>query len=161
MSTYQLYVLKTLEDHEDADSFLTLTEQRLKTIKGHKFAWWDPSLLLPGDDREAEINKHLSEASYVIPLLSPSLLAAMKDEKNREVPNIAEIQDKLFPVMLVDVLLDGTVECFGIDARQIYRGDQPEPRSYDSLDSAYQRNRFVDGFVSRMIRRIEGGGGWR
>lgn len=161
MSTYQLYVLKTLEDHEDADSFLTLTEQRLKTIKGHRFAWWEPSLLLPGDDLEAEINKHLSEASYVIPLLSPSLLAAMKDEKNREVPNIAEIQDKLFPVMLVDVLLDGTVECFGIDARQIYRGDQPEPRSYDSLDSAYQRNRFVDGFVSRMIRRIEGGGGWR
>ena len=78
MSTYRLYVLKTLEDHKDADSFLTLAEQRLKTIKSHKFAWWDPSLLLPGDDREAEINKYLSEASYVIPLLSPSLLAATK-----------------------------------------------------------------------------------
>ena len=161
MSTYRLHVLKTLEDHKDADSFLTLAEQRLKTIKSHKFAWWDPSLLLPGDDREAEINKYLSEASYVIPLLSPSLLAATKDEKDREVPNIAKIQDKLFPVMLVDVLLDGTVECFGIDARKIYCGDQPEPRSYNSLDSAYQRNRFVDGFVSRMIRRIEGRGGWR
>jgi len=47
MSTYRLYVLKTLEDHKDADSFLALAEQRLKTIKSHKFTWWDPSLLLP------------------------------------------------------------------------------------------------------------------
>ena len=59
MSTYRLYILKTLEDHKDADSFLALTKQRLKTIKSHKFTWWDPSLLLPGDEREAEINKHL------------------------------------------------------------------------------------------------------
>lgn len=161
MSTNQLYILKTLEDHEDANSFLTLARQRLKTIKGHKFAWWDPSLLLPGDDREAEINKYLSEATYVVPLLSPSLLAAMKDEKNREIPRINKIQDKLFPVMLVDVLLDGTMECFGIDARQIYRGDQPKPHSYDSLDKAYQRNHFVNGFVSRLIRRVENKGGWR
>lgn len=50
MSTYRLYILKTLEDHKDADSFLALTKQRLKTIKSHKFTWWDPSLLLPGDD---------------------------------------------------------------------------------------------------------------
>lgn len=161
MSTNQLYILKTLEDHEDANSFLTLARQRLKTTKGHKFTCWDPSLLLPGDDREAEINKYLSEATYVVPLLSPSLLAAMKDEKNREVPNIGQIQDKLFPVMFVDVLLDGTMECFGIDARQIYRGDQPKPRSYDSLDKAYQRNHFVNGFVSRLIRRVENKGGWR
>ena len=55
MSTYRLYILKTLEDHKDADSFLALTKQRLKTIKSHKFTWWDPSLLLPGDDREAEL----------------------------------------------------------------------------------------------------------
>lgn len=161
MSTTQLYTLKTLEDQRDANSFLTLTKPRLKNVKNHTFTWWDPSRILPGEDREAEINKHLSEASYVIPLLSPSLLVATKDEKDREVPNIAKIQDKLLPVMLVDVLLDGTVECFGIDARKIYRGDQPEPRSYNSLDSAYQRNRFVDGFVSQMIHRIEGGGGWR
>ena len=161
MLTHRLYFLKALEDHEDTNSFFALTEQRLKITQGHKFTWWDPSLLLPGDDREAEIEKHLSEATYVVPLLSPSLLAAMKDEKNREIPNIGQIQDKLFPVMLVNVPLDGTVDCLGIDARQIYRGDQAEPHSYDSLDSAYQRNRFVDGFVSRMIRRIDNKGGYR
>lgn len=75
MSTYRLYILKALEDHKDADSFLTLTKQRLKTIKSHKFAWWALSLLLPGDDREAEINKHLSEASlsshFSAPVFSP------------------------------------------------------------------------------------------
>ena len=97
MSTYRLYVLKTLEDHKDADSFLTLAEQRLKTIKSHKFTWWDPSLLLPGDDREAEINKYLSEASYVIPLLSPSLLAATKDEKDREVPILPRFRTSFSP----------------------------------------------------------------
>ena len=104
---------------------------------------------------------YLSYACYFIPLLIPSLLASSKYEKDCEFPNIANIQDNLFPFMLVNVPLDGTVECFGIDARKIYRGDQPEPRSYNSLDSAYQRNRFVDGFVSQMIRRIEGRGGWR
>ena len=132
MSTTHLYTLKTLEDQRDANSFLTLSKPRLKNVKNHTFTWWDPSRILPGEDREAEINKHLSAADYVILLLSPYLLAAMKDQ-----------------------------ELFGIDARQIYRGDQAEPHSYDSLDSAYQRNHFVDGFVSRMIRRIEGGGGWR
>lgn len=39
MSTYRLYILKTLEDHKDAHSFLTLARQRLKPIKSHKFAW--------------------------------------------------------------------------------------------------------------------------
>ena len=161
MLTHRLYFLKALEDQEDTNSFFALTEQRLKITQGHKFTWWDPSLLLPGDDREAEIEKHLSEATYVVPLLSPSLLAAMKDEKNREIPNIGQIQDKLFPVMLVNVPLDGTVDCLGIDARQIYCGDQPKPRSYDSLDKAYERNHFVNGFVSRLIRRVENKGVWQ
>ena len=39
MSTYRLYILKTLEGHKDAHSFLTLTRQRLKPRKCHKFAW--------------------------------------------------------------------------------------------------------------------------
>ena len=158
MSTTQLYTLKTLEDQRDANSFLTLTKPRLKNVKNHTFTWWDPSRILPGEDREAEINKHLSAADYVILLLSPHLLAAMKDQ---ELPSIDKVQAKLLPVMLVNVPLDDTMDCFGIDARQIYRGDQAEPHSYDSLDSAYQRNRFVDGFVSRMIRRIDNKGGYR
>ena len=39
MSTYRLYILKTLEDHKDALSFLKLARQRLKPIKLHQFAW--------------------------------------------------------------------------------------------------------------------------
>jgi hypothetical protein len=59
------------------------------------------------------------------------------------------------------VPLDGTVEFHQIERRQIYRGNSIEPHSYVSRETDYQRNRFVDGFVSQMIRRIEGGGGWR
>ena len=78
-----------------------------------------------------------------------------------EFPNIDKLRAKFLPVILVNVSLDSTADRLGIDTRHIYRGDQPEPRSYDSLDSAYQRNHFVDGFVSRLIRRVENKGGWR
>ena len=149
MTPIQLVTLKACEDHKDAQSFLALAETRLKTIKNRDFAWWDRTLILPGEDRESETAKHLSEAHYVILLLSPNLLAAMKD---RNVPRIGEIEHKLLPVMLVDVPLDGSREFHQIDRRQIYRGPSSEGGSYNSLR---QRNRFVDGFVSQMIRRID------
>ena len=106
MTPIQLVTLKACEDHKDAQSFLALAETRLKTIKNRDFAWWDRTLILPGEDRESETAKHLSEAHYVILLLSPNLLAAMKD---RNVPRIGEIEHKLLPVMLVDVPLDGFI----------------------------------------------------
>ena len=96
MSTTHLYTLKTLEDQRDANSFLTLSKPRLKNVKNHTFTWWDPSRILPGEDREAEINKHLSAADYVILLLSPYLLAAMKDQ---ELPSIDKVQAQLLPVL--------------------------------------------------------------
>ena len=158
MSATKLYVLNARQDQEVADSFLALVKPRLKNVKNHNFVWWTPSSLLPGEERKSEINTHLADADYVLLLLSPDFLASLRDE---DAPKISDSYAKLLPVMLVDVPLDRSMEFFGIDDRQIYCGDTVEPRSYVSLDSAYQRNRFVDGFVSRMIRRIEGGGGWR
>lgn len=158
MTPIQLVTLKACEDHKDAQSFLALAETRLKTIKNRDFAWWDRTLILPGEDRESETAKHLSEAHYVILLLSPNLLAAMKD---RNVPRIGEIEHKLLPVMLVDVPLDGSREFHQIDRRQIYRGLPGEARSYDCLENDPQRNRFVDGFVDAIVARVEGKGGYR
>ena len=158
MTPIQLVTLKACEDHKDAQSFLALAETRLKTIKNRDFAWWDRTLILPGEDRESETAKHLSEAHYVILLLSPNLLAAMKD---RNVPRIGEIEHKLLPVMLVDVPLDGSREFHQIDRRQIYRGLPGEARSYDCLENDPQRNRFVNGFVDAIVARVEGKGGYR
>ena len=157
MTPIQLVTLKACEDHKDAQSFLALAETRLKTIKNRDFAWWDRTLILPGEDRESETAKHLSAAHYVILLLSPNLLAAMND---RNVPRIGEIEHKLLPVMLVDVPLDGSREFHQIDRRQIYRGLSGEARSYDCLESDPQRNRFVDGFVDAIVARVEGKGGY-
>ena len=158
MTPIQLVTLKACEDHKYAQSFLALAETRLKTIKNRDFAWWDRTLILPGEDRESETAKHLSEARYVILLLSPNLLAAMKD---RNVPRIGEIEHKLLPVMLVDVPLDGSREFHQIDRRQIYRGLPGEARSYDCLENDPQRNRFVNGFVDAIVARVEGKGGYR
>lgn len=158
MTPIQLVTLKACEDHKYAQSFLALAETRLKTIKNRDFAWWDRTLILPGEDRESETAKHLSEAHYVILLLSPNLLAAMKD---RNVPRIGEIEHKLLPVMLVDVPLDGSREFHQIDRRQIYRGLPGEARSYDCLENDPQRNRFVNGFVDAIVARVEGKGGYR
>ena len=158
MTPIQLVTLKACEDHKYAQSFLALAETRLKTIKNRDFAWWDRTLILPGEDRESETAKHLSDAHYVILLLSPNLLAAMKD---RNVPRIGEIEHKLLPVMLVDVPLDGSREFHQIDRRQIYRGLPGEARSYDCLENDPQRNRFVNGFVDAIVARVEGKGGYR
>lgn len=158
MSAAKLYVLNAHQDQELADSFLALAEPRLENVKNHSFAWWTPSSLLPGEERESEINTHLADADYVILLLSPDFLASLRDEK---APKISDSHAKLLPVMLVDVPLDCSMEFFGIDDHQIYCGDTVDPRSYVSLDSAYQRNRFVDGFIGRMIRRIEDKGGYQ
>lgn len=158
MSDSKLYVLSAREDQELAGSFLALAKPRLKNVKNHNFTWWDPSSLLPGEERKSEINTHLADADYVILLLSPDFLASLREE---DAPKISDSYAKLLPVMLVDVPLDRSMEFFGIDDRQIYCGDTAEQRSYVSLDNAYQRNRFVDGFIGRMIRRIEDKGGYQ
>lgn len=158
MSAIELYILNAHQDQELADSFLALVKPRLKNVKNHNFVWWDPSSLFPGEERKPEINTHLASADYVILLLSPDFLASLRDE---DAPKISDSYTKLLPVMLVDVPLDHSMEFFGIDDRQIYCGDTVEPHSYVSLDSAYQRNRFVDGFITRMIRRIEDKGGYQ
>jgi hypothetical protein len=158
MSATKLYVLNAHQDQELVDSFLALVKPRLKNVKNHNFVWWDPSSLLPGEERKSEINTHLADADYVILLLSPDFLAYLRDE---DAPKISDSYAKLLPVMLVDVPLDRSMEFFGIDDRQIYCGDTTEQRSYVSLDSAYQRNRFVDGFIGRMIRRIDDKGGYQ
>ena len=158
MSDSKLYILNAREDQELAGSFLALAEPRLKSVKNHNFTWWAPSSLLPGEERHTQIDGRLAEADYVILLLSPDFLASLREE---DAPKISDSYAKLLPVMLVDVPLDRSMEFFGIDDRQIYCGITAEPRSYVSLDSAYQRNRFVDGFIGRMIRRIEDKGGYQ
>lgn len=158
MSDSKLYILNAREDQELAGSFLALAEPRLKSVRDHAFAWWSPSSLLPGEERRTQIDDRLAESDYVILLLSPDLLVYLRDE---DAPKISDSYAKLLPVMLVDVPLDRSMELFGIDDRQIYCGDTVEPHSYVSLDSAYQRNRFVDGFITRLIRRINGKGGYQ
>ena len=157
----QLFLSWAHDDAEAKDSFLKLLKTRLTNVPNHAFTWWVDSFILPGEEWKEEIRAQLAEADYIVQLISPSFLAS-DFIRDYEIPGVGEAPlKKTLPVMLVDVPLDGTVEFHQIDRRQIYCGNSIEPHSYVSRETDYQRNRFVDGFVSQMIRRIEGGGGWR
>ena len=157
----QLFLSWAHDDAKLKESFLKLLKTRLTNVPNHAFTWWEDSFILPGEECKEEIRAQLAEADYIVQLISPSFLASTFI-RDYEIPGVGEAPlKKTLPVMLVDVPLDGTVEFHQIDRRQIYRGNSIEPHSYVSRETDYQRNRFVDGFVSQMIRRIEGGGGWR
>jgi hypothetical protein len=157
----QLFLSWAHDDAKLKESFLKLLKTRLTNVPNHAFTWWEDSFILPGEEWKEEIRAQLAEADYIVQLISPSFLASTFI-RDYEIPGVGEAPlKKTLPVMLVDVPLDGTVEFHQIERRQIYRGNSIEPHSYVSRETDYQRNRFVDGFVSQMIRRIEGGGGWR
>ena len=161
MTDIKLFLSWAHYDAEVKDSFLTLLRQRLAVARNHSFTWWVDSFILPGEEWKAEILTQLAEADYIVQLISPSFLAS-DFIRDYEIPGVGDAPlKKTLPVMLVDVPLDGTVEFHQIDRRQIYRGNPVEPHCYVSRETAFQRNQFVDGFVSRIIDRVEGKGGYR
>lgn len=161
MSDIQLFLSWARNDAEAKDSFLKLLEPRLRIAQNHVFTWWEFSFILPGEEWKDEIRAQLEKADYIVQLISPSFLAS-DFIRDYEIPGVGEAPlKKTLPVMLVDVPLDGTVEFHQINRRQIYRGNPVEPHCYVSRETTFQRNQFVDGFVSRIIDRVEGKGGYR
>ena len=161
MSTTKLFVYSAPENEKLANKFLKRAESRLACLGEHEFLRWTPSSVLPGQDRKAEINKRLREADYVVPLLSPELFANMRGEKDSL---IVGAFTKIFPVLLIDVAdlsVDGAIECFGIKDLQVYCGVSSKRPSYISCKNEFQRNEFVNGFVERLINRVEGKVGYR
>ena len=162
MSGIQLFLSWAHDDAEAKESFLNLLRPRLKNTREHEFTWWEDSFILPGEEWKPEILTQLANADYIVQLISPSFLASTFIRKY-EIPGVGEVPlKKTLPVMLVDVPIDGSMEFHQIDRRQIYCMQQGRNRySYVSRETDYQRNQFVDGFVSRMIDRVEGKTGYR
>ena len=161
MSDIRLFLSWAHNDAEAKDSFLKLLKLPLGTAQNHVFTWWEDSFILPGEEWKEEIRAQLEKADYIVQLISPSFLAS-DFIRDYEIPGVGEAPlKKTLPVMLVDVSLDGMVEFHQIDRRQIYRGNPIEPHCYVSRETDFQRNQFVDGFVSRIIDRVEGKGGYR
>ena len=157
----QLFLSWAHDDAKLKESFLKLLKPCLAIVPNHAFTWWEDSFILPGEEWKEEILTQLTEADYIVQLISPSFLASDFIRKY-EIPGVGKAPEKkILPVMLVDVPLDGTVEFHQIDRRQIYCGNSIDPHSYVSRETDYQRNQFVDGFFSRIIDRVEGKGGYR
>lgn len=75
-----------------------------------------------------------------------------------EVPHIDKLRAKLLPVILLNVPLDSTADCLGINTRHIYCGNSCKPHSYASRKTECQHNQFVDRFCSRIIDRLDNKG---
>lgn len=162
MTDIKLFLSWARDDAELKNSFLSVLKPRLKNLRGHTVTWWEDSFLLPGEEWTEEIITRFEEANYIVQLISPSFLAS-NFIQTYEIPGVGNAPlKKTLPVMLVNVPLDGSMDFHQIDKKQIYYFQQGTKRlSFDSRETLFQRNQFVDGFVAGIIQRFEGTVGYR
>ncbi len=161
MADIKLFISWAHADSELASSFLQLLEPRLNIVRNHNFTLWEFSLIPIGEEWEQEILKQWNKANYIIQLVSPHFLNSEFIRKH-EIPEIGDAtRKKSLPVMLDDVPLDKSMNLHQIDERQIYRGSFNHPHSYISCTTEYERRQFVNGFVEKLLERVDRKTGYR
>ena len=161
MPDIKLFISWAHADSELASSFLQLLVPRLKNVRNYNIIIWDFSFVQIGEQWEPEILKQWKKANYIIQLISPHFLNSEFIRKY-EIPEIGEAtRKKSLPVMLDDVPLDKSMNLYQIDERQIYRGSFNHPHSYISCTTEYERRKFVNGFVEKLLERIDRKTGYR
>jgi hypothetical protein len=99
-----------------------LSHLHLGTLAGVRIAWWEDSHLLLGAGWRRQILARLAECDYGVLLLSPGFFAS-RFILEEELPRLlGPDADKVLPVMLKRVPLDGSRDLHGVDTRQIFTG---------------------------------------
>ncbi|WP_261576318.1 toll/interleukin-1 receptor domain-containing protein [Frankia gtarii] len=128
-----------------------LSHLHLGTLAGVRIAWWEDSHLLLGADWRRQILARLAECDYGLLLLSPGFFASrfILDE---ELPRLLGPDvDKVLPVMLKRVPLDGSRDLHGVDTRQIFTGSGG--RSFTETRGA-GRERFALDLTTAIRHRV-------
>jgi hypothetical protein len=109
--------------HQDVAAKQALLDQlHLDGLSGVRIAWWEDSHLLLGDDWRRQILSRLDGCDYGLLLLSPGVLGS-RFILREELPRLFGLGvDKVLPVMLRRVPLDGSRDLHGVDACQVFTG---------------------------------------
>jgi hypothetical protein len=108
------------QDTEAKEALLGLLH--LDGLAGVRISWWEDSQLLLGEDWRQRILARLDGCDYGLLLLSPGFFGSRFILK-KELPRLlGPGVDKVLPVMLKRVPMDGSRDLHGVDARQIFLG---------------------------------------
>jgi hypothetical protein len=138
--------------HEDAEAKEALLGLlHLDGLAGVRFRWWEDSHLLLGEDWRQRILTRLDGCDYGLLLLSPGFFDSrfiLEEELPRLLgPGV----DKVLPVMLKRVPMDGSRDLYGVDARQIFLGSGG--RCFTETRGA-GRERFALELATKMRARV-------
>jgi TIR domain len=136
-------------DAEAKEALLGLLH--LDGLAGVRISWWEDSHLLIGEDWRRRILARLDSCDYGLLLLSPGFFGThfiLEEELPRL---LGEGVDKVLPVMLKRVPMDGSRDLHGVDARQIFRGSMD--RCFTETRGA-GRERFALDLATKIRERV-------
>ena len=138
--------------HEDAEAKEALLGLlHLNSLAGVHISWWEDSHLLLGEDWRRRILARLDGCDYGLLLLSPGFFGSrfiLEEELPRLLgPGV----DKVLPVMVKRVPMDGSRELHGVDARQIFLGSGG--RCFTETRGA-SRERFALELTTKVRERV-------
>jgi hypothetical protein len=137
--------------HDIAAKQALLNQLHLDGLSGVRIAWWEDSDLLLGEDWRRQILGRLDGCDYGLLLLSPGLFNSqfiLREELPRLLrPGV----DKVLPVMLKRVPLDGSRDLHGVDGRQVFTGTGG--RCFTET-RGHSRERFALDLATAIRRRV-------
>ncbi|MBV9031369.1 MAG: toll/interleukin-1 receptor domain-containing protein [Pseudonocardiales bacterium] len=138
--------------HQDAEAKEALLGQmHLDGLAGMRISWWEDSHLLLGEDWRRRILARLDGCDYGLLLLSPGFFGS-RFICEEELPRLfGRGVDKVLPVMLKRVPMDGSRHLHGVDARQIFFGSGG--RCFTETRGA-GRERFALELATKMRERV-------
>jgi TIR domain len=128
-----------------------LDQLHLDGLAGVRIAWWEDSHLLIGEDWRRQILGRLDGCDYGLLLLSPGFFGSrfiLREELPRLLgPGV----DKVLPVMVKRVPMDGSRDLHGVAARQVFTG--AGGRCFTETRGA-GRERFALDLATAIRRRV-------
>jgi len=138
--------------HQDAEAKKALLGLlHLNGLAGVRISWWEDTDLLLGEDWRRRILARLDGCDYGLLLLSPGFFDS-RFIREEELPRLfGRAGDKVLPVMLKRVPMDGSRDLHGVDARQIFLGSGG--RCFTETRGA-GRERFALDLATKIRERV-------
>lgn len=116
----RLFLSWCRKDAEAKEALLGLLH--LDSLLGVRISWWEDSNLLLGEDWRRRILTRLGDCDYGLLLLSPAFFSSRFILKTELPRLLGRGVDKVLPVMVKRVPMDGSRDLHGVNARQIFLG---------------------------------------
>lgn len=138
-------------DTADVQRFGVVMEPLLELASAYEFGKWMDRQILPGEHWWAEIDEALAACRFGLLLVSPEFLASKFITAN-ELPELLA-KPLVVPVLLQQVLFDGSMNLKGLGERQVFRDSKG--RSFDGCRTMTARRDFARELFSKIVALLE------